>query len=261
MRLLNLVLLLALIVPHTLIAQIEKVYDEHERLKTINPLSASGVWDGLGYTFHTNGGVAKETPYVSGKIVGVEKEYYENGNLRSVCQYQEGVREGLYQQYYDDGNVKMSQEWKRGVKQGKLHVYDPVGNLSMYAIMEMDTVVFVQRFDEKGQLVAEKLGKLAEAIDSTEIGEVFCFVEDGEELLAGSENAVSVVVAKLPSSYMKFSSPDGSINRGEETDAFPLILIPETERDFFRLYVQIQLHAYSQSTLVRTIEIPVRSKN
>lgn len=255
MRHLNTLLILSFLLPMCVFSQVEKVYDDQERLQTVNPLSENGIWEGVGYSFHLNGGIAKETPFKEGNITGEEKEYYPNGNLRAVCTYREGLKDGTYTEYFDDGKVKAIQEWQMGVKQGELHVYDMYGNLSLYGMLEQDSVVFAQRFDEEGKLVAEKLGQLSQAIDTSEQLLPEVFIKDGRTLIRGKQNAVSISIPKVPTSFIRYSSPDGTISRG--VSPYFLLLTPESEAETFTLYLQVQLRSGSQPSLLRTVQIPI----
>lgn len=256
MRHFYLLLLLAVLI-HPIVAQVEKVYDEDERLQTINPLNESGVWEGTGYSFHPNGGVAKETPFVEGRIIGEEKEFYENGNLRSLGRYTDGVRNGIYSEYFNDGTLKLSQEWEMGVKQGELNVFDEDGNLSMYAILDHDSVVFAQRFDEAGNLISERLRVLSHEIDTTGLGEPYLFFPDEKVLQRDTANQLSIFFPKVPSDFIQYSSPDGTISSEGGSAKYPLVLTPYTSGDVFRLYLRLKVRSEAQATFMRTISIPV----
>lgn len=255
MRHLNTLLFLTLLFPAWTLSQVEKVYDAKERLQTVNPLSENGMWEGVGYSFHLNGGISKETPFVEGNITGEEKEYYPNGNLRAVCRYRAGLRDGVYTEYFDDGRVKASQEWKMGVKEGELHVYDVYGNLTLYGILEQDSVIFAQRFDDEGKLIAEKLGYLSEAIDTSESMMPEVFVKHGRILERGQENPVAICIPKVPTAFIRYSSPSGTIKRGDSP--YFLLLNPNSDAETFTLYLRIQLRPDSQPSLLRTVEIPI----
>ncbi|MEM7375617.1 MAG: hypothetical protein AAF587_43900 [Bacteroidota bacterium] len=241
-----------------IIAQVEKVYDEDERLQTVNPLNESGVWEGVGYSFHPNGGVSKETPFVKGRIIGEEKEFYENGNLRSLGTYIEGVRDGVYVEYFNDGTIKLRQEWEMGIRQGELTVFDEDGNLSMYAILDHDSVVFAQRFNDQGNLISERLGFVEGLIDTTNLEEPHLFIKEGNQLQRDTANQVSIFFPKVPSKFVEYSSPDGTISSRGASIEYPLVLTPYTDGDEFRLYLRVKVRSEAQATFMRTIRIPVK---
>jgi Uncharacterized protein conserved in bacteria len=59
-------------------------------------LHGTEVRDGVSVTYHPNGNVAIEAPYVAGKLDGVFRSYYENGKVWKNYWLQERHRRRLF---------------------------------------------------------------------------------------------------------------------------------------------------------------------
>ena len=65
-------------------------------------------------TFHSNGNVFQEIPFVGDKITGTLREYHENGKLALESPMQEGLRHGVCNQWNEKGKLLGSYEMKMG---------------------------------------------------------------------------------------------------------------------------------------------------
>jgi hypothetical protein len=236
-------------------AQTEKVYDDAEKLVSINPIGPEGVLEGVGYTFHENGAVAMETPWVAGKIEGTEKEYYPDGTLKSVCPYQDGVRHGMYIGYHPDGSVKLRQPWVEGLRQGKTYMYYPDGSLYLLGYMEGDSLMFAQRFDENGRLISERLGQVTTPLDTAELPPPVVRLEKGGTLRAGVPHAAQVFIPGIPTAYISITSPDALVE-STGLEQWPVLLVP-AQAGFCTLYLTARTHTKAGASLVRKVVLKV----
>lgn len=154
-------------------------FDDGSVARMYTVLHGTEVRDGLALTYHPNGKVAIEAPYIAGKLDGVFKTYFESGKLWKTVGYKNGVEEGFTIVLHENGKRAsrekysagvldgLSEEWdEKGVtrrkipyKSGRIHgraqVYDDLGALKE----EMDFVDGVRtgiyRRYEKGVMVLE----------------------------------------------------------------------------------------------------------
>ncbi|MEM7657675.1 MAG: hypothetical protein AAF399_16205 [Bacteroidota bacterium] len=237
-------------------AQVERVYDRDEQLVTINPLNEAGIHEGLGYSFHENGGISRETPFVEGQVQGEEKEFDEMGQLVGLMPYQDGQKHGTYRGFYADGSPKMEQAWTNGKRQGPMVVYYQGGALRMFAWMDHDSVLLAQHFAQDGQLKSEKVGLIYQPLDTNYWRSPRIYFPEGTDLTAGNAVPAKVCIPGVPADFIRFYSPDGEVGV-QAHDAFPLLLTPDPEAKAFRLFLRIKTHQHAQPSMVRQLKLAV----
>ncbi|MFK7920694.1 MAG: toxin-antitoxin system YwqK family antitoxin [Bacteroidia bacterium] len=219
-----------------------KTYYENGNLKTSVPVNSDGLFSGEGFTFYQSGEMAMKTFYNQGKRQGTEREYYPDGMILGECTYVNDKREGWYTGYYQNGRPKFKQAWESDKKSGPMWVYHDSGGLRMFAMMQADTMVFAQHFNEEGSLQNEIVKEFGRPIDTTHLGQpVIEFANESEVLRSDFFNPVRVYIPGLPSPYLSFFSPHGKII--ENGDAkYPLAFIPRKGETQFVLYLRIKTH-------------------
>ncbi len=85
------------------------------------------VREGVAITYHPNGKIAIEAPYVNGKLDGVFRSYYENGKTWQTIGYRNGVEEGYSTNYYESGRKQSREFYKDGILDGVSEEWDDRG--------------------------------------------------------------------------------------------------------------------------------------
>lgn len=241
--------------------QKEEVYYKTGEVQSQIPISENGFFEGLGIVYYSSGEVMKETPYVEGNRQGIEREYYENGRLKSEQPFNLDLKNGVYVGYFEDGGIKIRQDWENGKKEGSMHVYYPTGELRMYGLMENDSMIFAQRFRTDGFLITERLSYIAQPIDTTQLSEPQVFIKGKKRSLRTEKgNDVSIFIPRVPSRFISFASPTGTIERSNDP-RYPFTLTPLGDYKEFLLYLRIKTHSDAQPIMVRTLRIPVSGKD
>ena len=65
----------------------------------------NGVKHGKVKLYNEKGLVMRITPYVNGRIEGIQKDLYENGDVMATIPYHNGVKNGVAYLYRKDGSV------------------------------------------------------------------------------------------------------------------------------------------------------------
>lgn len=232
-------------------SQIEKVYDDKEHLRTVNPISEAGIYEGVGYSWHPNGAIARETPYAEGYMHGLEKGYFPDGNLQFTQEYHYGDRVGRYIEFFADGNLKMYQQWEEGFRSGETIVYNERGGYRMYGLYEGDSLLFAQYFDRQGNILRERYNGITTPLDTSEFEDPIFLRPEQAPLQAGVSNPCNIVLPKVPSHYIAYSCPDGIITYDPEGGLFPYQITPHSGLDVCRLYLRIKTHDHGGFVLMR----------
>ena len=105
-------------------------------------------------TFHRNGRVFQEVPFVGGKINGVLREWHRNGVLVKEVPMKDGVRHGICKQWNDKGELLGTFEINMGT--GISKQWFPNGQSEFEAtIVDEKFTGRMRRWDEDGNLVQE----------------------------------------------------------------------------------------------------------
>ena len=72
----------------------------------------NGVKDGIETMYDKHVRVIKQTPYVNGRIHGIEKAFYPNGSRMITYTYQYGMKNGYAFAYNTDGTVNKKAKFK-----------------------------------------------------------------------------------------------------------------------------------------------------
>ncbi|HBS04334.1 MAG TPA: hypothetical protein DEA96_05160 [Leptospiraceae bacterium] len=75
----------------------------------------------------------RETPYVEGKIQGVEHDWYNDGRMASERPHENGKRVGIHKGWYPDGNRKFFIEYQDGFQNGESFTWHANGKLYTYS--------------------------------------------------------------------------------------------------------------------------------
>jgi hypothetical protein len=107
-------------------------------------------------TFHENGNLERETPYVNGLKHGVERKFYENENLMEETSYRKGELHGLRKLFHENGGRWVEQSYLEGKPSGLFVQIDETGNLREgipYINGEINGLVC--KWDKDGRLIKQ----------------------------------------------------------------------------------------------------------
>ena len=92
-----------------------------------------------------------ETPYVNGKMHGIEKWYYESGALMAETPYVDGKRHGIAKWYYASGALQIETPYVRGKMHGIGKCYEEdKSNINCLALYDKGREVASVKFSIKG---------------------------------------------------------------------------------------------------------------
>ena len=75
----------------------------------------------------------RETPYIDGKIHGIEREWYNDGRLASERPHEMGKRTGIHRGWYRSGQMRFFIEYEDGVQHGEAYSWHENGKLYTYS--------------------------------------------------------------------------------------------------------------------------------
>ncbi|RMG73086.1 MAG: hypothetical protein D6722_04215 [Bacteroidetes bacterium] len=254
---LYLFLLLLGLLPLGLTAQVEMVYDEQEQVQEVNPINAEGQIEGVGVSFHPNGGVAREITYEKGIPHGDATSYYQDGSVEASWSYYQGSKDGLYTSFYPGGRIRMLQDWYRGERHGETYLFYPTGELQAYVLMNADTTVFAQRFDAEGRLVFERLSVIPFDLDTVRLPAPVYFLAGEGPLRAGETRELAVFIPEVPTAFVEVSCRDAEL-ASQADSRYPYRLTPAAGATRCTLYLRVRLREDAQPALLRRVEIPVQ---
>lgn len=257
MKRITLILLSCLCFPNVFLSQIVETYYANGVVQSRIPLNDAGVYEGIGRIYDSYGALIEEIPYLQGVVHGVKKEYYPEGVLKSRCDYVNGVKNGSFSGFYATGQLQVSQEWRNGKKHGAMVAWYPDGMMRMYGLLENDSILFAQRFDNEGMLAGEKVSFIPAPIDTSQLPAPEIFSESGQALSRNHPSAVQVFIPQVPSEFISFATTDGEITPSGN-EKFPLLLTPNSQVDEFVLYLRIKTHSSARPVMIRSVRIPVR---
>ena len=240
----------------SLSAQSVEFFYEDGSVQSSLPVNPKGLYHGVAHGYYPNGIIASEIPYVNGQIEGIYREFYDDGSLKSQCEYLQGKKHGTFSGYYSKGQLKINQEWVEGKKEGDMFVFYPNGMLRMYSLLENDSILFAQRFDDRGMLEGEKVSFIPAPIDTSKLPSPEIFCRNGQSLRKDKDNPVQIFIPQVPSQFISYASPSGTIARSEFNE-FPLILTPDPGVDEFILYLRIKTHSSARPIMMKMVKIPV----
>ena len=90
-------------------------------------------------------------------FTGLTYETYPNGNLVYYCYYKNGFSDGDFIEFYNDGKVKSMQYMQRGRTFGIEKNWYNNGILKSESRYEYGVCLTLKEWDEKGNLIKEKL--------------------------------------------------------------------------------------------------------
>lgn len=250
-------LVLSLVIARPLTAQVEFVYDEQEQVQVVNPINAEGRIEGVGVTFYPSGGVAQETTYAGGLPHGAATTYYEDGRVSAQWTYEQGYKNGLYSAFYPNGRLQLLQDWDQGLRQGETYLFYPSGPLQAYALMDVDTLVFAQRYDLQGRLVYERVTPFPYDLDTVDLPEPRYFLAGEGPLRAGETRELAVFIPEVPTPFVEVSCRDGVLVPQADS-RYPYRLTPTAGQSHCTLYLRVRLRADAQPVLLRRVVLPVR---
>lgn len=109
-------------------------------------------------TFHRNGRVFQEIPFVGGVINGVLREWHRNGVLAKEVPMKDGLRHGICKQWNDKGELLGTFEMNMGT--GLSKQWFPNGQIEFEAfIIDEKFTGRMRRWDEDGTLFQETFFK------------------------------------------------------------------------------------------------------
>jgi antitoxin component YwqK of YwqJK toxin-antitoxin module len=92
---------------------------------------------GIKRTYHKNGKLYAETPYMNGKVNGILKIYYENGTLQREVSITNGEKNGVSKEFYKNGQVQYQYSYSHDKVNGEVKEYYEDGKLK-YEETEVD---------------------------------------------------------------------------------------------------------------------------
>ena len=107
-------------------------------------------------------------------FTGLTYEVYPNGNLIYYCYYKNGFKDGDFIEFYSDGKIKSIQYMKRGTISGVESIWYNNGVLKSETKYEYGVCLTFKEWDEKGNLIDEKLEPTDEDIKSRNKREEAC---------------------------------------------------------------------------------------
>lgn len=107
-------------------------------------------------------------------FTGLTYELYPNGNLIYYCYYKNGFKDGDFIEFYSDGKIKSIQYMKRGTISGVESIWYNNGVLKSETKYEYGVCLTFKEWDEKGNLIDEKLEPTDEDIKSRNKREEAC---------------------------------------------------------------------------------------
>lgn len=87
------------------------------------------IREGVSITYHPNGKVAVEAPYVNGKLDGVYRSYFENGKTWQTVGYKADIEEGISTTYFENGSKKSKEVYRSGILHGDVEEFYDSGKL------------------------------------------------------------------------------------------------------------------------------------
>lgn len=114
------------------------------------------VREGTAISYHPNGNVAIEAPYVNGKLDGVFRSFFENGKVWQTIGYKDGIEEGFTTTYFENGTKKSKETYRAGILHGDVEEYYESGKvrrLLPYVLGQLNGVAKV--YDEFGAVIEE----------------------------------------------------------------------------------------------------------
>jgi antitoxin component YwqK of YwqJK toxin-antitoxin module len=101
--------------------------------------------------YYRSGALWDETPYVNGKMHGIEKWYYESGALRGEIPYLNGDIHGIEKLYYESGALSAETPYVNGKAHGIVKCYDEdKSNIDCLALYDKGLKVASVKFSIKG---------------------------------------------------------------------------------------------------------------
>ena len=76
------------------------------------------LFNGVGYSVHSNGQLKEEGNHKDGKADGLFKIWYANGQLKLEVYYKDGKQVGLWKHWYENGQLSFEGSFKDGKKDG-----------------------------------------------------------------------------------------------------------------------------------------------
>ncbi len=209
-------------------------------------------------TFYPDGTVQSVTPLnEAGEFEGLGMEYYPDSKLAAEVPYLAGKVHGKVREYYPDGSLKLEHSFNQGRKEGRMYLYGTNGTIRMLALMEADSVLMSQRFDEQGRLMSEFSGWFEQPVDTSDLVAPAVWLHHGEALLSGKPNLAQVYILGFPSNLISFASPSGAIEKSGRED-FPLLLTPNPGETEFLLYLRLRLSSPAQPGILKLLRLPVQ---
>jgi hypothetical protein len=241
-------------------AQVERIYDEEGNLRTVKPINAAGLYDGLAVSYYPNGVIEQELPYEDGAIHGVMRGYYPDGELRQELRYHAGLRQGAERTYHPNGSLEMERHWEADRLHGRMSIRDTLHRLRMIVWMEADSVVFAQRFAADGRLTHEKVGRWGNfRLDTSELLSIRVYAEAGLPLRAGRWQGLQVLVPGVPTHLMRLNCEGCQDFETGQSLPYPLQVMPADDRSSLTFYLRVSLRPGAAPVMMRSISLPIAS--
>lgn len=135
---------------------IRETFPDGKPARIYTVLHGTTVREGTSISYHPNGNVAIEAPYVNGKLDGVFRSFFENGKVWQTIGYKEGIEEGVSTTYTENGFKKSKETYRSGILHGDVEEFYESGKLRRrlpYILGQLHGVAKV--YDELGAVLEE----------------------------------------------------------------------------------------------------------
>lgn len=140
----------------TVLDTIREAYPDGSPSRIYTVQHGTTIRQGTAISYHPNGKVAVEAPYVDGKLDGVFHSYFENGKTWQTIGYRKGIEEGITTTYFENGFKKSKEVYRSGILHGDVEEYYESGKLRRrlpYILGQLHGTAKV--FDELGTVTEE----------------------------------------------------------------------------------------------------------
>lgn len=135
---------------------IRETYPDGSISRIYTVQQGTNVREGTSYSYHPNGQLAVEAPYINGKLDGVFRSYFESGKVWQTIGYKAGIEEGVSTTYYENGFKKSKEVYKSGILHGTVEEFYDNGKIRRrlpYALGSVHGVAKV--YDQLGAVTEE----------------------------------------------------------------------------------------------------------
>lgn len=135
---------------------IKTFFDDGSIARIYTVQRGTSIRHGNAISYHPNGKIAIEAPYIDGKLDGVFHSYFENGKTWQTIGYKGGIEEGFTITYFENGFKKSKETYRSGILHGDTEEFYESGKLRRrlpYILGQLHGTAKV--YDELGAVIEE----------------------------------------------------------------------------------------------------------